>query len=571
MTVRELREYQEEARGAAHKQYAEGIQRTAISLPTGTGKSTVLAQVMIDEHDAGGAPMAVAHRGELLTQITDALVALGVARRDVGRIQGDTDDRGRPFTVAMTQTLRMERRRARIRRKPSLVVLDEGHRAVNPSNMAIFGWAGCFLPDGARALGMSATLSRKGLGDVWQSVAYHRDIQWAVDAGHLVPPRGKAVVIESMDLEHAKTKGTDEGTDYTDASLGEMVVQGADEIVAAWIREGGNRLTAAFVPTVEAAQELHAAFVRAGVPAGYVVGDTSTAQRGDAERGTGLYGDLAAGRIRVLIGVMVMTEGWDCPPVSCILMCRPTRLETLFIQMIGRGLRPALAARWAGLLGQDKSDCLVLDAVGASRHNRLVTLPDISPSAPYDDSELPEPECRRCHYVESECVCPPEALERDPDGGRRRLEGPAQYEDVDLFTHSRLTWLFTHAGHRFIPVGDQLAVIWPDHDDDGNPLETWSAGHCNAKGLRQGDWFGEGLTLEDAFVRAEDYVRRHPGFGTLGGAKDASWRQGQKRPTPAQLQLARKVGVFEPERYTKGALGDLISIQYASRRLDLYG
>lgn len=585
--IRVPRYYQVDADDAVAKEYAGGIQRTAVSLATGLGKSTVAAMAALRQREETGADvLLLAHRGELLDQLTDALCSFGVTRRDVGRIQAEQDDRGRPFTVAMTQTLRSERRRARIRRTPGFLVLDEAHRATSPSNMAIFGWAGCFDPSsGARALGLSATLVRGDgakLGDVWQSVAINRDIAWGVangpdgrctgdEIGFLVQPHGKAVVIESMDLEHARTKGTPDGTDYTDTDLGEMVIQGCDEIVRAWKREAGDRLTVVFTPTVASATELAATFVAAGVPTGLVIGETSRKARGDAERGTGLYGDLAHGRIKVLVSVMVTTEGWDCPPVSCVMIARPTRLEGLFTQMVGRGLRPALASRWPGLRGVDKRDCLVLDVVGASRHNRLVTLPDISPSAPYDDSELPEPICFRCKFVQSECVCPEESPERDPDGGRRRLEGPATYEDVDLFASSRLTWLFTHAGHRFIPVGDQLAVIWPDEDENGDPLGTWSAGHCNAKGRRAGTWFGDGLTLEEAFVRAEDYVRRHPGFGTLGGDRKSAWRSGQRAPSVAQLNHARKVGVPSPENYTKGALADLISIQYASRRLDLYG
>src|SRR6476659_1107716 len=143
---------------------------------------------------------------------------------------------------------------------------------------------------------------------------------------------------------------------------------------------------------------------------------------------------------------MVTTEGWDCPSVSCILQCRPTRLPGLYQQIVGRGLRPDPN-------NPDKDDCLVLDVVGASRYQKLTTLVDLYESAEIDSTELDD-------VFEEE----DEPLEDDEGAGlelpKPKLIGPKDYEDINLFADSGYVWLFTYGGTRFLPAGDRIAVMW---------------------------------------------------------------------------------------------------------------
>lgn len=552
--TRVLRKWQAEAIEAVRDEWSSGVSRTAVVAATGLGKSSVIGKLAVDEVHAGGRVLLLAHREELLTQLTDTCKAFD-EKVPVGRVQGGMHQARRPITVASVATVRNPKRQSRMI-KPSLIVVDECHRAVSPSHMKTLAWAGAF--DGTRALGVTATMTRgdkKGLGDVWESVALVRDIKFGIDEGYLVKPRGRVVVAHHMDLNKAKVSRGD----YQDGELGEMVAQDADEIVKAWVEHASDRLTVAFVPTVGSAHELRDAFLAQGVAAEAVIGSTPTAER------TAMYARLASGETRVLVNVFVLVEGWDAPPVSCILMARPTRLPGVYIQALGRGLRQS----------PGKTDCLVLDVVGTSRFQKLVTLVDLHESAEYDTEELDALPCAECggalrgqHLTEDapyQCTCPAEPLERDPDGGRVRLIGPAKYEDLDFFAESELNWLFTRGGTRFLPAGDRMVVLWPEEDG-----ELYTAGHCTMRGVengrfvgRDGHWDPMGpLPLNEARKRAEELALA---VDPTVASRNASWRKRGGAPSPMQVQFALGLGIVDPATMNKARLSDEISIALASR------
>ncbi len=552
--MRQLRDYQREGVTAFRDAWDGGMLRPAAVLATGLGKTDLIADVATTEARAGRRVLAIAHRSELLDQIT-ARCLMHDPSIPVGRVQASRNETRRPITVAMAQTMGNAKRRARML-PPHLLIIDEAHHAAADSYMDIMRWAGCF--DQTRAMGLTATMVRgKGrrgaaeLGDVWQGVVFTRDIRFGIDHGYLVEPRGRAVVTDHLDLEHAKiSKG-----DYQDGELGEMVAQDVDQIVKAWQEHAADRITVAFTPSIAAGAALATEFRSAGVPVGEVYGSTKIADR-DV-----IYADLAAGRIRVLVSVMVTTEGWDCPPVSCILMARPTKLPGLYTQVVGRGLRPS----------PGKTDCLVLDVVGASRNQRLVTLVDLHPSAPYDTAELDAIPCEQCGLPTAGewsalCECVPEPLDRAPASGPRRLLGPAAYEDIDLFAESACAWMFTRRGIRFLPAGDRMAVLWPDSNDPAQGMAgTYHAGHIATRGPLDGTELQDGLPLGEARAVAEAWALA---YDPTVATRDASWRQARKSPSEKQVRYARQLGVQDPESMTAGRLSDELSIAIASRRLD---
>lgn len=533
--TRKLRDYQIEACQAIRDAWADGMLRPGVVLPTGCGKTDVIAEPAIRAARENKRVLVLAHRGELLDQITERC-GMHDPSIPVGRVQAGRNQTRRPITVAMAPTLASEKRRARLPR-PDLVIVDEAHHAASPSYMSILRWAGSF--DHTPTLGVTATMvrgDRRGLGDVWQQVVFSRDIRWAIGKGWLVEPRGKAVVTDHMDLNAAKVSRGD----YQDSELGEMVAQDVDQIVKAWHTHAADRQTVAFTPNVASAQQLAEEFRSVGVPVGEVYGFTPATDRAR------IYADLAAGHIRVLVSVMVTTEGWDCPPVSCILQARPTRLPGLYQQMVGRGLRPS----------PGKTDCLVLDVVGASRGQKLVTLIDLHETAQYDTSELDELPCDDCG--EFPCVCPAE--ERGPALGPARLMGPAEYEDIDMFTGSSLNWLFTRGGSRFLPVGEDVVTLWQDPDTG-----LYQAGFMNMK-TRKGAGDPAGLiSLDEARKHAEDWALEvDPSLASRG----ASWRKRGGPPSEAQVAYATRLGVHEPAAMNKARLSDEISIALASRVID---
>lgn len=545
--ARELRPYQREAVAAIEQQWQDGANRTVAVLSTGLGKTDLIADIATRRAAQGQRGLILAHRAELCDQITQRC-QMHAPSIPIGRVQASQNETRRPITVAMAPTLATAKRRARMR-PPDFVIIDECHHAASPSYMSIMQWAGCF--DRLPTLGVTATLTRgdkRGLGDVWQSVAFERGIPWAVENEWLVRPRGRVVVTDHMDLERAKiSKG-----DFQDNELGEMVEQDVDQIVKAWLEHAADRITVAFTPSVSSGQALAAAFADQGIPVGQVYGTTPMAERND------IYADLGAGRLRVLVSVMVTTEGWDCPPVSCVLMARPTRLPGLYTQIVGRGLRPS----------PGKVDCLVLDVVGASRRQRLVSLVDLLPSAEIDSSELDDLPCEGCLCSPADCQCDREPSEGSAEVATRRLFGPALYEDIELFSGSTCNWLFTHRGLRFLPAGDRIAVLWPLRSVAGAD-QSFSIGHCSSAATlldyADGRWLDDEVphTLEEAKHIAERWALEY--------APEHVTRMDAKRHARAPLakDVARWAGVIPgAEAMTRGRLADEVDVRIASRLLD---
>lgn len=532
--MRTLRSYQAEAVAAVRDVWGRGTTRVAGVAATGLGKTDILAALIAEEVASGGRATVLAHRDFLLDQLT-ARIGMYAPQVPVGRVQAGRNETRYPITVASVQTA-MQPKRLALLERPTLIVLDECHHAAAPSNMTVLSALGAF--DHVRTLGVTATLVRedkRSLGDVWEEVAFNRDIRWGVDEGYLVRPRGRAVVLEHMDLSKAKvTRG-----DYQDRELGEMVTQDVDQIVDAWVKQAENRITAAFVPTVAASEALAEEFRRRGVPTVEIYGTSSPTERKAA------YDALVSGAARVLCGVMVASEGWDCPPVSCILMARPTRSQGLYCQIIGRGLRTLDPREFPG--HPVKTDCLVLDAVGATRYQNLCTLPDLMPAVEYDRIEL-------------------DALPEPVGPGRRkdenRLLGPAEYEDVDLFATSEAGWLFTRGGKRFLHAGkEHVVLIWPNADG------TWRSGVCTSRGKVVGEWFIRSTaSLREARDAAERFAFDvDPSLAR----RDAAWRRKKSSPPSGkQLIEAGAAGVANPEQYNRARLSDEISIAKMSDRFD---
>lgn len=532
--MRELRDYQLEGDQAVYDGWAAtGGAPQAVVLPTGCGKTDVIAKQCVDEVAAGGHPLVLADREELLDQIAERVQMH--APVTVGRVQGDLVQARRQVVTAMVQTLRSPRRQRQYERqsRPTKIIVDECDLATAPGYASVFGWAG-----DVRRMGVTATLSRPkpkrgelGLGDVWPHVAFQRDIGWAVREGWLVPPRGIAVVTEGLDLEHAKIRGGD----YVDAELGEMVTQGLPEIVAAWFEHGQNRITGGYWPTVAAAQAATDAFNAAGVKSEVVTGTTSYSER------RGIYERVKCGVTRVLNSVGVLTRGWDLPELSLILMGRPTKMEHLFVQIVGRGLRPA---PWAG-----KQDCLVLDVVGTSRVVGLMSTPQLYRGVEADDEDQPAEPRERIEVSE-------------PQEPRRRLLGPdeVRYGEVDLLGELRagaLNWLETAGGTVFCRAGDRYLLLWRD------TAELWSAGWITASGREDGGWVVERVP----FVLAREAAEGMP-QARKADVREAPWRTARKRASDKQVALATRLKIVDPGRFTSGGLSDAIEVVMASRRID---
>lgn len=391
-TGRQLRDYQQTAVHNIYRQWEIGNIRTVIVHATGLGKTDIIAKIATDEARQLGPDECIillGHLDKTLDQMT-ARCELYAPDITVGRVQAEDNEIDNPIIVAMVQTLRNHKRMAQFTRRPVVLIIDECHHAAAESYTRIMEWAGSYNTEyPCRTLGVTATLVRgdgKKFGGLFTSVADVRSAEWGIAHGWLVKPFGRSIQLRRMILDSIPLVAGD----WSAKSLGGYIEQDADQLAAAWLNEAENRITAAFCPTVASTEALRDALISRDVAAELVVGATD-----DDER-EAIYGRLATGVTRVLVNVMVAAESFDCPAIECIMLCRPTKNPGLYMQMVGRGLRPFTDVT----TGYTKEDCLVLDVVGVSRKHKIQTLMDMYPhSVIRTERQAPKQQRRWWHRV----------------------------------------------------------------------------------------------------------------------------------------------------------------------------
>lgn len=534
MSALRARPYQTEALAALHKTWAEGVLRAAIVLPTGMGKTVIIGHQIAEEVEAGRRPVVLVHRDELAHQTVGKIRAI-LPDTEVGIVKAGRNETCADVLVCSVQTLAREARREQIPPgSVDLVVVDECHHASAQSYVDILTYFGCF--EGTRAVGFTATLARndsRGLGNVWERVAYKRDVLFGIKGGYLSDVRGRALEIDGFNLaEVARSRG-----DYQDGSLGEALlsVDAGTVIADRFAEHAGGRQGVLFAPTVATAEVFADDLREAGIETAVITGATPTEDR------QLIYKRFQAGEIQVLSNCMVLTEGFDAPWASCAVIARPTQSPSLYVQMVGRVLRP-----WPG-----KADALVLDVVGTARTHRLATLAElVDGGLPPKDGESIREAVERFER---------EAAEREVSA--EELGAVRSYE-VDLFHQSRSAWLRTYSGIWFIPTRKRTFVV---HEEGTG---TYRVGHCGVYNKRDAKWELTGLPLEYAMAWAEQWAEE---ADSSISSRNAPWRR-NKAPSEGQVTQATKCGIplehSDGTPLSRGELSDQLSIFYASRLLD---
>lgn len=534
-----LRGYQKDGLAALAARFAEDatLRRLAIVLPTGGGKTVCFA------HDAMAFLRGRRDQRVLILVHTDELVSqayrklLDVAPHlSVGIVKGSRNEVTADVIVGSVQTLRNPKRLAQVRHV-GRVIVDECHHALARSYMDILTALGCFRPDGPLAVGYTATLERsdrKSLYPVWQDVAFQRDISWMVRKRFLVPPRGRAIQVPDLNLAGVKATRSD----FREGELGDALAESlAPELVAkAWLEHAEGRRTLAFFPTVASAGVFAEAFQAMGVDARVVHGAMPLEERRQVLQ------DHRAGVFPVLCNCMILTEGYDDPQVSCILIGRPTRSRPLYIQMAGRGLRvdPALP--------YEDQDCLLLDVCGASASNDLRSIADLS-ERPLREEEAHSG--RTLLDLEDEF----DAGEGVPDDEPVWYTGDVVTSEFDPLGRPTTTvWLKTTAGTFFVPAGKKAYVFIMQYPSAGQ----WSVAWCgknsgtrftvdaegvprlNPAGRDVGMTEHRGLPLEQALVWAGD-LAVDLGTDLNSSSKNAAWRR--KPASEPLVKFARDLGI----------------------------
>lgn len=298
----------------------------------------------------GGQSLVVQHRDELVDQNRKKFKAINPG------VQTDlyTADRKRfvrnGVTFGMAQTLI---RNLEEIPELDLLAIDECHHAASDSYIRIVDAARKKNPE-VKIFGVTATPhrgDRKNLAAMWNNVADQVTLGELIQDRLLVPPR--AFVIDTGTRE--ALKGVRKLiSDFDMAEVEKIMNKRAinDKVVAEWKEKAGDRQTVVFTSTVEHAMDACDAFQRAGVSAAVVTGEMPSGEREKVLKA------FDRREIQVVVNVAVLTEGWDCQPVSCVVLLRPCSFKSTVIQMVGRGLRKVDPELYPGV---HKEDCIVLD------------------------------------------------------------------------------------------------------------------------------------------------------------------------------------------------------------------
>lgn len=395
--------YQQDLINRARQSLASGHHSVLIVSPAGSGKSVVIAEIARLAVKKGGHVMFTVHRKELVAQIKETFQADGI---DLTR------------TTIMTVG-KIKNRLSKLPR-PSLIITDETHHSLARTYRQIYD----YYADVPR-VGFTATpwrLSGKGLHDVYDDMVEGPDVQWLID-NHYLAPFTMYGYNERRDLLEKGSTG-----DYTNASMDEFaktIVRG--DIVHTWREKADGRKTIIYCHAVWFSQAVAEAFNQAGIPAAHADSKTPASER---DR---IMTDFKAGKIKILCNVDLVSEGFNVPDCSCVVMLRPTKSLVLYIQQSMRSMR-----------FQPGKQAVIIDQVGNFNEFGL-------PSAPRkwsladrkkklkksDKSDGPSVQtCKQCFAViPAGCkICPICGAEIETEKQEVEVDHEAKLEDVTKFS-----------------------------------------------------------------------------------------------------------------------------------------
>ena len=348
-----LRPYQQQARERIHAEWENGHTRTLLVLPTGTGKTIVFASVAADQVRAGDRVLILAHRGELLEQAADKLQRSTGLVSAVEKADATCLNTWFRVVVGSVQTLQ---RTARLERFShdyfGTIIIDEAHHAITDGYRRILDYFGS-----AKVLGVTATPDRgdmRNLGEVFDSLAFEYKLTDAIKEGYLC-----RIMAQTIPLKLDISSVTMSGGDYAVGDLGTALDPYLEQIAAEMAQRCKGRKTVVFLPLIKTSQKFRDLLNSHGFRAAEVNGQSTDRKE--------VLADFDAGKYNVLCNSMLLTEGWDCPSVDCVVVLRPTKVRSLYSQMVGRGTR----------LSPGKTDLLLLDFLWMTDKHELCRPADL--------------------------------------------------------------------------------------------------------------------------------------------------------------------------------------------------
>ncbi len=343
----ELRPYQQEAREAIFEQWDGGVLKTLLVLPTGCGKTIVFAKVTEDCVRRGDRVLILAHRGELLEQAADKIrqsTGLGCA---VEKAEETCMGSWFRVVVGSVQTMMREKRLGQFPEDYfQTIIIDEAHHCISDSYQKVLNHF-----SSAKILGVTATPDRgdmRNLGSYFESLSYEYTLPKAIKEGYLSPIKALTIPLK-IDMTGVGVQAGDFKASDISTAL-DPYLQGIAQEMEKYCKD---KKTVVFLPLVKTSQKFRDLLNVHGFRAAEV--------NGDSQDRSEVLEAFDRGEYNVLCNSMLLTEGWDCPSVDCVVVLRPTKVRSLYCQMVGRGTR----------LSPGKDHLLLLDFLWHTERHEL--------------------------------------------------------------------------------------------------------------------------------------------------------------------------------------------------------
>jgi DNA repair protein RadD len=390
-----LRPYQERALEMIQNEFKSGKKKVLLHMSTGAGKTVCFSEILKSVSSKGKHAIMVVRGKMLVENASSRLRREGVIH---GVQQANHWMKNLSSNIQICSIDTLVRRGARP--KADLIVIDEAHLAVGGKfKEFIQSYQDAFV------LAVTATpYCRDSLEHLADTVVHPITVQELIDLGFLMPPRYFAPI--APDLTGLRTLAGD----FENQELENRMSRMAGDIVGHWQRLGEGRPTVCFAVNIHHSLSIVESFVKAGIKAEHIEADTPDEDRVAA------IARLISGETKILSNVGILCTGVDIPPLSCIMMARPTKSYSLYIQQAGRGTRPHPES--------GKKDFIMLDYAGnILRHGLITDEPEVFlEGMPKGTRATPVMQCPQCYAFIIGGSCPecdfvPEKKRATPEEG----------------------------------------------------------------------------------------------------------------------------------------------------------
>lgn len=544
----QLRDYQDQCQQAIKENFEKGINRQLVALPTGTGKTVIFAH--LPRTLGVKKTFVLAHREELLDQARDKIQAVNP---DLNVEIEQADRHAAPMladvVVASVATLgRKDNPRLKLFDPDGwpLIICDEAHHSVSPSYMNIFNYFKVFENPDRLLVGVTATPRRGdkvGLDSVYQDIVFQRDIREMIQAGWLSPIVAYRIKT-GADLSGVRVSHGD----FVDADLSAAVNTDDRNSLAvdAYLTYCDGRRALVFCVDKLHTVDMAETFRKAGIECGVVLGDTPAEERAETLKA------LADGKIKVVANSMVLTEGYDLPTLSAVIMARPTKSGLLYTQCIGRGTR----------IHPEKQDLIIIDLTDNSRNHPLVTLPGLF-GLPADfelKGKKVTETLSELEWLQMKFPHIPFHKAHSMDEVKRMIE---QFDilkltriDDQVSSFSQYTWMPSTEGYSLYLKSEKDKRLTIAQNILGK-YEVLIAGKVTER-ITVCD------NLQDAFQHGDQYLSDKYAGELVLYSQNAKWRKDQA--TDKQKGFLRNLNIGFPDTISKGEAAMLITNALANKK-----